>query len=96
MELYYRIYCILNESMVLFCVQVEFGRREIAIAEQEMPGVMALRQKAKADKPLSGAKVVGCTHITAQAAVLIETLIELGATVRWSACNIYSTQVIFT
>eukprot|EP00094_Tigriopus_californicus_P009289 TCALIF_08955-PB protein Name:"Similar to AHCYL2 Putative adenosylhomocysteinase 3 (Homo sapiens)" AED:0.20 eAED:0.21 QI:250/0.77/0.8/1/1/1/10/349/585 len=79
-----------------FCVrrieQASYGRREIEIAEQEMPGIMALRNKAKDDKPLVGAKVVGCTHINAQTAVLIETLIALGAQVRWSACNIYSTQ----
>merc|ERR1719295_1830125 len=79
-----------------FCVrrieQASYGRREIEIAEQEMPGIMALRNKAKDDKPLSGAKIVGCTHINAQTAVLIETLVTLGAQVRWSACNIYSTQ----
>ncbi len=79
-----------------FCVrrieQASYGRREIEIAEQEMPGIMALRSKAKEDKPLTGAKVVGCTHINAQTAVLIETLIGLGAQVRWAACNIYSTQ----
>ena len=57
-----------------------------------MPGLMSLRRRAEADKPLSGARIAGCTHITAQTAVLIETLIRLGADVRWSACNIYSTQ----
>eukprot|EP00095_Tigriopus_kingsejongensis_P008462 snap_masked-scaffold18_size714446-processed-gene-3.6 protein:Tk08462 transcript:snap_masked-scaffold18_size714446-processed-gene-3.6-mRNA-1 annotation:"hypothetical protein SINV_08970" len=79
-----------------FCVrrieQASYGRREIEIAEQEMPGIMALRNKAKDDRPLVGAKIVGCTHINAQTAVMIETLISLGAQVRWSACNIYSTQ----
>ncbi|XP_047499946.1 adenosylhomocysteinase-like 1 isoform X7 [Penaeus chinensis] len=79
-----------------FCVknisQAAFGRREIEIAEQEMPGIIALRKRAMDDKPLKGAKIVGCTHINAQTAVLIETLVELGATVRWSACNIFSTQ----
>lgn len=79
-----------------FCVrkieQHSYGRREIEIAEQEMPGIMALRKKAKDDKPLRGAKIVGCTHINAQTAVLIETLIALGAQVHWAACNIYSTQ----
>ncbi|KAL7645707.1 UNVERIFIED_CONTAM: hypothetical protein RMT77_002584 [Armadillidium vulgare] len=79
-----------------FCVknisQAAFGRREIEIAEQEMPGIMALRKRAVDDKPLKGAKIVGCTHINAQTAVLIETLVELGASVRWSACNIFSTQ----
>uniref|UniRef100_A0A914WAJ4 Adenosylhomocysteinase n=2 Tax=Plectus sambesii TaxID=2011161 RepID=A0A914WAJ4_9BILA len=72
--------------------QAGFGRREICIAEQEMPGIMALRERARSEKPLKGASIVGCTHITAQVAVLIESLVELGAAVRWSACNIYSTQ----
>lgn len=58
-----------------------------------MPGIMALRKRASDDKPLKSAKIVGCTHINAQTAVLIETLVELGASVRWAACNIYSTQV---
>ncbi|KAE8752764.1 hypothetical protein FOCC_FOCC000502, partial [Frankliniella occidentalis] len=79
-----------------FCVknisQHAFGRREIEIAEQEMPGIMALRRRAGDDKPLKSAKIVGCTHINAQTAVLVETLVELGAQVRWAACNIYSTQ----
>jgi len=79
-----------------FCVrninQAAYGRKEIDIAEQEMPGIMALRKRAKEDKPLKGAKIVGCTHINAQTAVVIETLADLGAQVRWSACNIYSTQ----
>ncbi len=68
------------------------GRKEIDIAEQEMPGLMSLRRRAEADKPLQGARIAGCTHITAQTAVLVETLIRLGADVRWAACNIYSTQ----
>lgn len=59
----------------------------------EMPGIMALRRRAGDDKPLKNAKIVGCTHINAQTAVLIETLAVLGAQVRWAACNIYSTQV---
>ncbi|MBV8737824.1 MAG: adenosylhomocysteinase, partial [Alphaproteobacteria bacterium] len=70
----------------------DWGRREIAIAETEMPGLMALRNEFGAQRPLSGARVVGCLHMTIQTAVLIETLIELGATVRWSSCNIFSTQ----
>ncbi|XP_027695984.1 adenosylhomocysteinase 3 isoform X1 [Vombatus ursinus] len=78
-----------------FCVknikQAEFGRREIEIAEQEMPALMALRKRAQGEKPLAGAKIVGCTHITAQTAVLMETLSALGAQCRWAACNIYST-----
>ncbi|XP_063898211.1 adenosylhomocysteinase-like 1 isoform X1 [Helicoverpa armigera] len=79
-------YCVRNIE------QHAFGRREIEIAEQEMPGIMALRARAKDDKPLKDAKIVGCTHINAQTAVLIETLAALGASVRWAACNIYSTQ----
>jgi adenosylhomocysteinase len=70
----------------------DWGRREIAIAETEMPGLMALRDEFGAAKPLAGARIVGCLHMTIQTAVLIETLIDLGATVRWSSCNIYSTQ----
>jgi adenosylhomocysteinase len=69
-----------------------WGRREIAIAETEMPGLMALRQEYGAKKPLKGARIVGCLHMTIQTAVLIETLAALGATVRWSSCNIFSTQ----
>jgi adenosylhomocysteinase len=70
----------------------DWGRREIAIAETEMPGLMALRAEFGSTKPLKGARVVGCLHMTIQTAVLIETLLELGATVRWSSCNIFSTQ----
>ncbi len=70
----------------------DWGRREIAIAETEMPGLMALRDEFGAAKPLAGARIVGCLHMTIQTAVLIETLIALGATVRWSSCNIFSTQ----
>src|ERR1700712_316612 len=69
-----------------------WGRKEINIAETEMPGLMALRDEFGASKPLRGARIVGCLHMTIQTAVLIETLIELGATVRWSSCNIFSTQ----
>src|SRR5246127_218793 len=69
-----------------------WGRREIAIAETEMPGLMALRDEFGAAKPLAGARIVGCLHMTIQTAVLIETLMHLGATVRWSSCNIFSTQ----
>ena len=72
--------------------QADFGRKEIAIAESEMPGLMALRQEYKGKKPLQGAKILGCLHMTIQTAVLIETLVELGAEVRWSSCNIFSTQ----
>jgi adenosylhomocysteinase len=70
----------------------EWGRKEITIAETEMPGLMALRKEYKNQKPLKGARIAGCLHMTIQTAVLIETLIELGAEVRWSSCNIFSTQ----
>jgi len=69
-----------------------WGRKELSIAEGEMPALMALRNKYGADKPLAGAKILGCIHMTIQTGVLIETLIELGAEVRWSSCNIFSTQ----
>ncbi len=70
----------------------EFGRKEISIAESEMPGLMALREEYSGKGPLKGAKILGCLHMTIQTAVLIETLTELGAEVRWSSCNIFSTQ----
>ncbi len=70
----------------------KWGRKEIEIAEGEMPALMALRRKYKEDQPLAGAKIMGCIHMTIQTAVLIETLIDLGAEVRWSSCNIFSTQ----
>lgn len=70
----------------------QWGRKEIEIAETEMPGLMSLRQEFGASKPLKGARIAGCLHMTIQTAVLIETLVELGAEVRWSSCNIYSTQ----
>ena len=70
----------------------EWGRKEIAIAETEMPGLMALREEYGESKPLAGTRIAGCLHMTIQTAVLIETLIELGAEVRWSSCNIFSTQ----
>ena len=70
----------------------DFGRKEISIAETEMPGLMALREEFNKTKPLKGAKILGCLHMTIQTAVLIETLIDLGAEVRWSSCNIFSTQ----
>ena len=69
-----------------------FGRQEIRLAENEMPGLMALREKYGKDKPLAGARIAGCLHMTIQTAVLIETLVELGAEVTWSSCNIFSTQ----
>ena len=70
----------------------DFGRREIILAEVEMPALMGLRKKHSVSKPLKGAKIIGCIHMTIQTAVLIETLVELGAEVRWSSCNIFSTQ----
>ena len=70
----------------------DWGRKEITIAETEMPGLMALREEYGAAKPLKGARIAGCLHMTIQTAVLIETLTELGAEVRWSSCNIFSTQ----
>src|SRR6202789_2868776 len=70
----------------------EWGRKEIMLAENEMPGLMALRKKYGQSKPLKGARIAGCLHMTIQTAVLIETLIELGAQVTWSSCNIFSTQ----
>jgi adenosylhomocysteinase len=70
----------------------EFGRKEIEIAETEMPGLMALRAEFGTARPLAGARIAGCLHMTIQTAVLIETLIELGASIRWSSCNIFSTQ----
>ena len=72
--------------------QAEFGRKEILIAETEMPGLMAIREEYKNKKPLKGARILGCLHMTIQTAVLIETLVDLGADVRWSSCNIFSTQ----
>jgi adenosylhomocysteinase len=72
--------------------QAEFGRKEISIAESEMPGLMALREEYGNKKPLKGARIIGCLHMTIQTAVLIETLVYLGADVRWSSCNIFSTQ----
>ncbi len=70
----------------------EFGRKEIRLAEQEMPGLMTLRERYKGQRPLAGAKIMGSLHMTIQTAVLIETLVELGADVRWVSCNIFSTQ----
>src|ERR1043166_2362740 len=70
----------------------DWGRKKIAIAETEMPGLMALRAEYGKQQPLKGAHIAGCLHMTIQTAVLIETLIALGATVRWSSCNIFSTQ----
>ena len=70
----------------------EWGRKEINIAETEMPGLMAIREEFAAEQPLKGARIAGCLHMTIQTAVLIESLAALGAEVRWSSCNIFSTQ----
>src|SRR2546427_13150965 len=70
----------------------DFGRKEIRLAEQEMPGLMALRKRYSAQKPLGSARIMGSLHMTIQTAVLIETLTDLGADVRWVSCNIFSTQ----
>ena len=87
---------ILVENQIKYKIKdislAEFGRKEIEIAEKEMPGLMSLRQKYGAAKPLQGARVTGSLHMTVQTAVLIETLAELGAEVRWASCNIFSTQ----
>ncbi|CAN0467751.1 unnamed protein product [Laminaria digitata] len=81
-----------NDYKVADMSLADWGRKEIAIAETEMPGLMALREEFGNAKPLEGARIVGCLHMTIQTAVLIETLTALGATVRWSSCNIFSTQ----
>ena len=81
-----------TESVIADIALAEFGRKEIRIAEHEMPGLMATREKYGPDKPLKGARVMGSLHMTIQTAVLIETLVELGADVRWATCNIFSTQ----
>src|SRR5437899_4779928 len=70
----------------------DWGRKEISIAEHEMPGLMAIRNKYAKEKPLAGVRITGSLHMTIQTAVLIETLVDLGATVRWASCNIFSTQ----
>lgn len=85
-------YKVLDCSAEEFERLAAFGRKEISLAESEMPGLMALREKYAASKPLAGARIAGCLHMTIQTAVLIETLAELGAEVSWSSCNIYSTQ----
>ena len=81
-----------NDFFVADLSQADFGRKEIAIAETEMPGLMAIRKEYAASQPLKGARITGSLHMTIQTAVLIETLAELGAEVRWASCNIYSTQ----
>src|ERR1700733_10756239 len=82
----------INDYKVADFSLADWGLREIAIAETEMPGLMALRDEFGKAQILAGARIVGCLHMTIQTAVLIETLVALGATVRWSSCNIFSTQ----
>ena len=83
---------VLQDYKVADISQAEWGRQEIILAEQEMPGLMALREEFGAEQPLKGARIAGSLHMTIQTAVLIETLIALGAQVRWASCNIFSTQ----
>ena len=85
-------YKVAADDLEQFRKDAEWGRKEIQIAEGEMPALMALRKKYHAEQPLAGAKIMGCIHMTIQTAVLIETLVDLGAQVRWSSCNIFSTQ----
>ena len=81
-----------NDYVIADISLADWGRKEIAIAENEMPGLMALREENAGKAPLKGARIAGCLHMTIQTAVLIETLADLGADIRWSSCNIYSTQ----
>lgn len=81
-----------NEYKVADMNLADFGRKELDIAEQEMPGLMVAREKYGKEKPLAGAKIVGSLHMTIQTAVLMETLVALGAELRWASCNIFSTQ----
>src|SRR6056300_711153 len=82
----------MNDYKVKNLDEADFGDKEISLAESEMPGLMAIREEYGNSKPLKGANILGCLHMTIQTAVLIETLVHLGATVRWSSCNIFSTQ----
>lgn len=88
----YRVCKEAMENPEVFAKLAKWGREEIKIAETEMPGLMALRKEYKKQQPLKGARIAGCLHMTIQTAVLIETLVELGAEIRWSSCNIFSTQ----
>ncbi|AFY01014.1 S-adenosyl-L-homocysteine hydrolase [Bdellovibrio bacteriovorus str. Tiberius] len=88
----YRVSKEAMENPEVFAKLAKWGREEIKIAETEMPGLMALRKEYKKQQPLKGARIAGCLHMTIQTAVLIETLVELGAEIRWSSCNIFSTQ----
>src|SRR5712671_6244519 len=81
-----------NDYKVKDLTLADWGRKEISVAEQEMPGLMAVREKYGPQKPFEGVRISGSLHMTIETAVLIETLIELGASVRWASCNIFSTQ----
>src|SRR5210317_881012 len=81
-----------NDYKVADISLADWGRKEVAIAETEMPGLMSLREQYKQTQPLKGARIAGCLHMTIQTAVLMETLVDLGADIRWSSCNIFSTQ----
>src|SRR5260221_12640138 len=81
-----------NDFKVKDLTLAEWGRKEISVAEQEMPGLMAVREKYGVQKPFEGVRISGSLHMTIETAVLIETLVELGASVRWASCNIFSTQ----
>src|SRR5438067_5996833 len=81
-----------TEYKVADLALADWGRKEISVAEHEMPGLMSIREKYAPDKPLAGVRITGSLHMTIQTAVLIETLIALGAEVRWASCNIFSTQ----
>ena len=83
---------LMNDYKVADISLADWGEKEIKIAETEMPGLMSIREEFGKEKPLEGARIAGCLHMTIQTAVLIETLIELGADIRWSSCNIFSTQ----
>ena len=82
----------MNDYKVKDISLAEFGRQEILLAQDEMTALMQLRENYRDEQPLKGAKIMGCIHMTIQTAVLIETLVELGAEVRWSSCNVFSTQ----
>lgn len=83
----------MNDYKVADIKLAEWGRKEILLAEKEMPGLMSLRAEYKAAQPLKGARIAGSLHMTIQTAVLIETLVELGAEVRWSSCNILAPKI---
>jgi len=81
-----------NDFKVADLSLADWGRKELTIAEQEMPGLMSIRKKYATDRPLEGVRITGSLHMTIQTGVLIETLVDLGADVRWASCNIFSTQ----